>query len=194
MRDADINNVSDAELLFKLSRGERDAFDILYNKYWKMVFNFAFKRLKDRDIAADVAQDIFVQLWIRGSSSEISDLKAYLYTSTKNGVFNRVGVETKYTGLSGYWETGDFQSEEADSGVLYKEFFDSFQQLVDRLPEQQRVIFNLRFVEDLSSNEIAVKLNLSPKTVRNHIGRALATLKSELLITFLVLLFNSGNR
>ena len=64
--------------------------------------------------------------------------------------------------------------------------------MIDNLPEQQRVIFNLRFVESLSSNEIAERLQLSPKTVRNHIGRALTTLKSELLFSLFLIVLTKG--
>ena len=64
MHVVDINSITDADLLFDLSKGDRVAFDILYNRYWKKVFNLAYKRVNDREIAEDIAQDIIVQLWI----------------------------------------------------------------------------------------------------------------------------------
>jgi len=192
MHVVDINSITDADLLFDLSKGDRVAFDILYNRYWKKVFNLAYKRVNDREIAEDIAQDIFVQLWIRGNATVITDLQAYLYTATRNGVFNRIGIEGKYTEIPEHLGVAEQQADEADSKIIYKEFFDAFQKMIDNLPEQQRVIFNLRFVESLSSNEIAERLQLSPKTVRNHIGRALATLKSELLFSLFLIVLTKG--
>jgi RNA polymerase sigma factor (sigma-70 family) len=72
--------------------------------------------------------------------------------------------------------------ERADADVLYHEFLKSFNQLIDALPAQQRIIFKMRFEEDLNSAQIAHQLQISPKTVRNQLGKALATLRSSLLL------------
>ncbi len=85
---ADLNSGNDAELLALLSNASKPAFDKLYNKYWKQVYNTAYKRLNDTDKAQDVAQDVFVQLWIRGTKAPIENLSAYLHTAARNGVFN----------------------------------------------------------------------------------------------------------
>lgn len=58
--------------------GARHAFDILYNRYWKLVFNTAFKRLNDMERAQDITQDVFVQLWTSGTTTSIKNLPAYL--------------------------------------------------------------------------------------------------------------------
>ncbi|WP_449437028.1 RNA polymerase sigma factor [Pedobacter steynii] len=60
------DNIGDHELLLQLSEGSKHAFDILYNRYWKLVFNTAFKRLNNMERAQDIAQDVFVQLWVGG--------------------------------------------------------------------------------------------------------------------------------
>jgi len=183
------NEATDADLLLNLREGSRDAFDILYNRYWKKVFNAAYKRVDDKEIAEDIAQDIFVQLWVRGTTSLIVDLPGYLFIAARNGVFTRMGKEEKYVELpANVFEVGDDDFAGADSKVLHQEFINSFNKLVENLPEQQRIIFKLRFHDSLSSQEIAEKLQISPKTVRNHIGRALATLKNEMIV-FQILLF-----
>ncbi len=178
----------DSDLLQRLSKGNRDAFDVLYNRYWKKVFNGAYKRVNDREIAEDITQDIFVQLWIRGSKTLILDLPAYLFVAARNGVYKRMGKEDKYTELPDNINEDSGLVHHADSKLLYKEFITAFNVLVETLPEQQRIIFKLRFTESLSSQEIAEKLQISPKTVRNHIGKALATLKTEMLLFEVIIL------
>lgn len=182
------HSLTDTDLLLDLSEGSRDAFDILYNRHWKKVFNTAYKRVNDKEIAEDITQDIFLQLWISGTTKQIMDLPAYLHVAVRNGVFKRMGREVKYTELPDNAVEIENPLQAADSYMLHQEFINSFQLLVESLPEQQRIIFKLRFNESLSSQQIAERLQISPKTVRNHIGRALATLKTEIVL-FQVLLF-----
>jgi len=188
MQIVNSHSLTDAELLLDLSEGSKDAFDILYNRYWKNVFNTAYKRVNDKEIAEDISQDIFLQLWISGTKKQIADLPAYLHVAARNGVFKRMGREEKYTELPDNASEIEHPLQTADSKMLHQEFINSFQLLIENLPEQQRIVFKLRFNESLSSQQIAEKLQISPKTVRNHIGRALATLKTEIVLFQILLL------
>jgi RNA polymerase sigma-70 factor (ECF subfamily) len=181
VRNLDWEIADDNELLVKVSEGDRRSFDILYNRHWKRVFNAAYKRANDREIAEDITQDVFVQLWTRSSDIIIDNLSSYLLIAARNGVFKRMGKEDRYTDLSDDFHDLQNSLDTTDSKILHKEFLNAFSELIEALPEQQRVIFKYRFNEGLSSQGIADKLQISPKTVRNHIGRALATLKKELI-------------
>lgn len=185
----DLNTTDDAELLLLLSEGSKPAFDVLYQKYWKQVYNTAFKRLNDPERAQDIAQDVFVQLWIRGSKSPINNLPAYLLVAARNGVFKQMEKEAKYASLPD--NAGEIESAtgRADANMLHDEFLKSFTDLVSTLPPQQQIIFNLRFHEGLSSQQIAEQLQISPKTVRNQLGRALATLRKSLFLLHMVIYF-----
>jgi len=189
MQDFDLYAANDTVLLLEIGKGSRTAFNVLYDRYWKKVYNIAYKRINDREIAEDVTQDIFVQLWTRNSDSIILDLPSYLNTAARNGIFKRMGKEGKYTELTDDVHEIENQLNGADSKLLHKEFMDAFMELVEALPDQQRTIFKLRFNDNLSSQQIADQLQISPKTVRNHIGRALTTLKSELIVLQLLMLF-----
>ncbi|MGN6181878.1 MAG: RNA polymerase sigma factor [Mucilaginibacter sp.] len=174
-------NVDDNKLLAKVFGGDHEAFDILYNRYWKWVFNAAYKRTNDRAIAEDITQDVFVQLWTRKTDYTIESLPSYLLIAARNGVFKRLGKEDRYAELSEDLYESDKLVDATDTKLLHKEFLAAFAELIETLPEQQRLAFKYRFNDGLSSQEIADKLQISPKTVRNHIGRALATLKKELI-------------
>jgi len=182
------NNLQDSEdslLLLQLSEGNNLAFDALYDKYFKQVFNSAFKRLNDRQQAEDIAQDVFVQLWIRGSKTPIENLPAYLHTVVRNNVFKLLEKESKYTTLPDLTAQLEDPRANADSVLLHHEFLKAFGELVNSLPEQQRIIFKMRFDEDLSSAEIAEKLQISPKTVRNQLGKSLSRLKDSMLLVYI---------
>jgi RNA polymerase sigma-70 factor (ECF subfamily) len=175
------DDVDDSKLLAEVFKGNHDAFDVLYNRYWKWVFNAAYKRTSDRAIAEDITQDVFVQLWSRKTNYVIESLPSYLLIAARNGVFKRLGKEERYAELSEDQFELDKSVDATDAKLLHKEFLMAFAELIETLPEQQRLIFKYRFNDGLSSQEIAEKLQISPKTVRNHIGRALATLKKELV-------------
>jgi RNA polymerase sigma-70 factor (family 1) len=189
MQDTDLYAANDTVLLLEISKGSRQAFNVLYDKYWKKVYNIAYKRINDREIAEDITQDIFLQLWTRNADAIILDLPSYLNIAARNGIFKRMGKEDKYTELRDDVHEIENQLNGADSKILHKEFLEAFIELVEALPDQQRTVFKLKFNENLSSQQIADKLQISPKTVRNHIGRALATLKSELVLLQLLMLF-----
>lgn len=184
-----LNSSGDHELLLQLSEGSKPAFDILYNRYWRLVFNTAFKRLNDMERSQDIAQDVFVQLWIRGTSTPIENLPAYLNVAARNGVFKHLEKEGRYAALPDTVAELEGTQGDADAKILHKEFLQSFHQLIDSLPEQQRIIFKMRFEEDLSSQEIADRLQISPKTVRNQLGKALSKLRTSLMLFYALVLY-----
>jgi len=192
MPDDSLYSLDDTALLLRLGGGSRQAFDVLYNRYWKAVFNTAYKRLNDEQQAQDIAQDVFVQLWLRGSKSPIENLQAYLHIAARNGVFKFFEKQGRLAILPDTPEDLEDEYGNADSGVLHQEFLTAFNALVEALPAQQRLIFKMRFEEELSSQQIAEKLGLSPKTVRNQLGRALSTLKTSMLIFQFFFLLYSG--
>lgn len=179
-------DLTDQELLELLAKGNRSAFDTLYSRHWKRVLNQANKRLGDADAAQDVAQEVFFQLWKRGSGDVIDNLPAYLFVSVRNAVFKHFEKESKYQSLSDVVFEMETLHNGADGNLLYNEFLKSFSQLIDSLPPQQRTIFRLRYEEGLDTQQIADQLQISVKTVRNHLGRALATCRESLLFAHLL--------
>ena len=183
MYNDNLDGATDVVLLAQLSEGSKPAFDTLYNRHWKLVYQAALKRLNNAEIAQDVAQDVFVQLWIRGNKSIIENLPAYLLVSSRNAVFKLMEKEARLSSVT-VENSPEIESpfNRADASILHKEFLASFEKLVDALPVQQRIIFKMRFEEDLSTQHIAEILNISPKTVRNQLGKVLTTLRKHLLL------------
>lgn len=185
----DLQIADDAKLLLLLSGGSKPAFDVLYNKYWKQVYNTAYKRLNDAERAQDIAQDVFVQLWVRGSKSPIDNLPAYLLVAARNGVFKHMEKEARYAALPDGAEELESPLGRADANMLHDEFLKAFNELIGTLPPQQQMIFNLRFNEGFTSQQIADELQISPKTVRNQMGRALTTLRKSLFLLHVLYYF-----
>ena len=183
----EISATEDSLLMLQIREGNRDAFDALYRKHWRFVYNAAYKRLGNYDQAKDVAQDVFIQFWTqqtsRSSAPVIDNLSAYLYVAVRNNVLKWMESEKKFVPIPDLLVQLESRRDDADALIRYNELRLAFESVVEQLPQQQQVIFRMRYDYDLSSDEIADKLNVSPKTVRNQLGRALSKLKTALLMT-----------
>lgn len=180
------HSMEDTLLLSQMREGKKCGFDSLYEKYKKDVFNEAYYRLNDTDLAKDITQDVFTSLWIKGAENVISNLPGYLYVSVKNNVFRLMQRQNKFVPISDLLMELTSNSNRPDANLLYNELFNAYQALVANLPVQQRVIYRMRYDEQLSPDEIAEKLKLSPKTVRNHLGRALLRIRFAFLLVQLL--------
>jgi RNA polymerase sigma factor (sigma-70 family) len=176
------HSAEDTLLLAQLREGMRSAFDTLYDKYKADVFNEVYKRLGSVDQAKDVTQDVFIALWTKGADTVIHNLPGYFYIAIRNNVFRLMERQRKFVPIPELLSELKGNSQSADAAVLYKELRTKYEALVDNLPEQQRIIYRLRYDDQLTPEEIAQKLHLSPKTVRNHLGRALTRLKAAFLL------------
>jgi RNA polymerase sigma factor (sigma-70 family) len=155
-------------------------FNEIYNRYWKQVFNAAYKRLGDIEKSKDITQDVFVQFFRRLKDRPIENIQAYLQASTRNAVFKFLEKQGRLSFTREIDEEIVDARADADERIRNQEFYQKFQVIVEALPDQQKIIFKLRFEEELNSLEIAEKLGISPKTVRNQLGKVLAILRSSL--------------
>lgn len=180
MNDLQAQNPSDKLLLQQLQNDDTTAFDALYDKYWGLVYAAAYKRLSDANYAKDITQDIFLQIWNRRHELHIENLTAYLYTSVRNNVLKWMEKEQRITPISDLMEPS--AKDRADASVLRKEFMRKYENLINSLTPSQQQIFRMRYQQELSTAEIAEKLNISRKTVQNQLGKSAANLR-ELLGT-----------
>lgn len=179
----------DRLLLQKLREGCVESFNILYDKYWHVVYSGALKRLKDHDQVQDITQDIFAYLWLKKEELQIDNLPAYLHVSVRNRVLNVFEKERRYIPIGELLYDGvHLQSNHADALALQNEFLKIYEALVGSLPDQRKKIFRRYYEEGLSTEEIASQLSLSRKTVQNQLGRAASFLRTRLSQIFLLLI------
>ncbi|WP_316817565.1 RNA polymerase sigma factor [Pedobacter nyackensis] len=179
---------TDEELLELIRNSDNSAFNELYDRYWKLVYNTAYKQIKDVPSAQDITQDIFTKLWLRDKDDKIENLKAYFFTAVRNKAYKLMVKQGRCSPISDLLTETEVSCDHTDGELLFKEFVRSYEALINNLPDQQRIIFRKRYHENLNTLEISDQLCLSPKTVRNHLGRALARLKTVLTMTLLLLM------
>ena len=171
----------DGVLLQLIEEGNNQAFNVLFEKYWEKAYSEAYKRLKNQENAKDIVQEIFVHIWVNRQTLKIKNLPAYLHVSIRNKVINYVAKQKSIHPFFDKLDTIPEKNSFADADLLWKEFFNSYEALLDSLPPKRQIIFRLHYQEDLPTKEISTQLGITQKTVQNQLGKAINTLKVTLL-------------
>jgi RNA polymerase sigma-70 factor, ECF subfamily len=153
------------EQLLRERRYDR-ALELLLERYQDKVFRMALVILRDRARAEDVTQDIFIKLW---RALPLYDgraaLSTWLYTIARNTCLSALRADG-YRRTSALDETNE---PSADSRTLLSVSVD---QCVARLPDLQRQVITLFYMQDRSVSEVAAMLDLPEGTVKSHLHRA----------------------
>jgi RNA polymerase sigma-70 factor (ECF subfamily) len=169
----------------KLASGNHDTFRQLFMKYYPKVKYFITYFVKTEAIAEELSQDIFEYIWVNKEYlSDVKSLNAYLFHIAKNKSINYLNhqkIEEDYA-LT-YMDMQEYSIEEE---LYAKELELLIQLTVEKMPEQRRRIFEMSRINNLKNSEIAEKLNITKKTVENHLNLALKQIRE---VTALSILF-----
>jgi RNA polymerase sigma-70 factor, ECF subfamily len=174
MRDPD-----DAELLTRTGEGDRDAFEVLYQRYARSVFGLALRRLGDRDRAEEAVQETFSSVW-RSAYTYDRDRGAgstWLYAVARNAIADRGRARREPPA-----ETPDEPSPDAGPLERVEQGWIAWRvhSAVAELPEQERTLLELAYWSGLSQSEIAEYLGVPLGTVKTRTRSALARLADAL--------------
>jgi RNA polymerase sigma-70 factor (ECF subfamily) len=187
------SQLSDEELTGLIQSDELVAFKEIYNRYWYKLYVFTNKRLRCKEASEEIVQNFFTKFWQNRNSIKISEsLKAYLFSSISYLIINHLKREAlknqhlqlTYTAINEQLDnsTEDIVHLNDLQGIIDKE--------LEKLPVRCRSVFELSRKGNKSNKEIAHFLNISEKTVENHITNAIrylrVNLKSALLLTLLI--------
>ena len=180
------------ELLRSLRDGEHSAMEYLYHTYWEVVFDTAYKRVRDEEIAQDITQEIFISLWENRERLHIkSSLEAWLKGAVKYKVINYFKssiVREKYEEDLVQLIGNQAEPSSAESMIMLKELNQQLDHAMLELPEKMRVIFSMSRRQQKSTKEISDELNLSAQTVKNQLSAALKLIRKKLSYTVILII------
>lgn len=155
-----------------------------------VVKNFARMLLKSETEAEDVAQDVFLKLWMQPDLWQgKQSIDGYIYQTTKNIILNRfkhMQVEENYRQEK---VTESLMVElRGEEGTLEQLYYKEMQMLIrltlERLPEKRRNIFMMSRYQEMSNKEIAEQLQISVRTVEHQIYLVLSELRKKIFLLF----------
>jgi RNA polymerase sigma-70 factor (ECF subfamily) len=174
----------ESEYLKRLGKGEHDAFDALFLSYHSLMKRFLTGFIKDGDDVRDILQDIFCSVWEhRDSIARVGSFKSYLFRMARNAVYNHFKLNAIREEHLQQYQREAILVDDLQEERLYAEELGLLLDLaIDRMPPQRKLIFMMSRKEDLPNGEIAKRLNISKRTVENHITQALADLRKLLKV------------
>ena len=145
------------------------ALEYIYDNYYEMMCNLVYRIIKDSAVSEDIVQDVFLEIWRKRDEIFInSSIEAYLRRSCRNKTLNYIRSNNVH------WEDESEQYLAADE-LQYK-----INKVISNLPEKCRLVFALSRFEEMSYSDISKELDISVKTVENHISKALKVLRENI--------------
>ena len=188
--------MTDRELMMRVKAGDQSAFKTIVETHQRRVINVAYRLLRNREDAEDVAQETFLRVYLSAKSYKPkAELSTYLYTIATNLALNRLRKKKRLRWFSldqleEDEETGFGQEAPADPADRPDESLERAEREVvvrralDALPPAQKTAVVLSRYEGLSYKQIAEVMGLSVSAVESKLHRAKQTLRKKLSAYF----------
>jgi RNA polymerase sigma-70 factor, ECF subfamily len=170
----------EAELVALLQQNDRQAFNYLYDNYSSALFGIIFQIVKDRELASDVLQDVFINVWRKRESYDPAKgrLFTWMLNIARNAAIDKIKSRTYQDGKKNQplaenvntgWDSHAVNPAVNDVGL---------KKLVTRLREEHRTLIDLSYFQGFTHEEIAKMLSIPLGTVKTRIRSALTQLKT----------------
>lgn len=172
--------------------GDRTSFETLFNRYYKSLFQYGHKLIRDQQLVDDCIQDLFFELWTgREGLAEIGSVKGYLFKALRYKLYRAIRKDSRYDSFDeatqGQWE-GSHESlmiaEERDDALRKR-----LHHFLDLLSPRQREAIELRFSNQMSYEEISNVMSISYQAAVNLIYKSIKYLR-ENMVSIPALLFS----
>lgn len=176
-------NLTDTHLWQALKRGDQLALGELYERYYRVLYNYGHKLLADTDSVEDAIQDLFVVIWrTRQNLAEADSVKFYLFRSLRRQI-HRLSDKNKRSDtfiLPPYATANSLTAEQQLVEQEQEELLTlRLMQVLHQLPQRQLEVVLLRFYENFKTDEIAAIMGITEKSVRNTLHKAISHLREQ---------------
>jgi RNA polymerase sigma-70 factor (ECF subfamily) len=156
----------------------------LYENHYHSLYNFFLKRLGSHEDAADGAQEVFMRLIRHHGTAELDSPDGYIWRTTQNLVKEIKRTRAiRLRWMAQQTEDSDEQVSQApgpEEAMEIQQIREHALRVLNELPTRCREVFIMHRFKGLSHKEIARQLNISPRTVENHMVNALLFLRKRL--------------
>jgi RNA polymerase sigma-70 factor (ECF subfamily) len=168
--------------LYGIKQGSNNVFREVYHQYQHKLYAFVYQKTGSHYLAEEVVQQAFIRLWEKRTMlSDQVHLSTQLFQIAKTILVDELRKEAvKRTHISG-WASSHVQVTE-NKQLELREHLEYMMRAINAMPPMRKTVFNMRRQQGLSYKEIATELDISPKTVENHIARAIKQLREAVLV------------
>jgi RNA polymerase sigma-70 factor (ECF subfamily) len=170
-------------LLLLISQDSNYAFQFIYDLHKDNIYRVAILILNSPILAEEVVQDVFLKLWFeRKNLNELQSLENWLFIVARNHCLKQLKkIASEWKNIGGYSASENELFEEHPENGLDKNIYKSIHKnAVSQLTEHQKKVYELVKLQNLSHQEVATKLKISPLTVNKHLVRALKSIRKYL--------------
>ncbi len=170
------------EIIRRAKAGDSQAFSLIYQEYGKQIFRFICWRTSDKHLSEDILQEVFLKAWdnIKNYKDRNLPIKAWLYKIARNTVIDYYRVKKPLVSLEEIsFNLASLATSSLEKANIKLEF-EKAKKAIDSLPEIQKEVIVLKFIEELTNKEISKILNKSEGAIRIIQYRALKKLKEIL--------------
>ncbi|MEX0774057.1 MAG: RNA polymerase sigma-70 factor [Balneolales bacterium] len=166
-----MHSLDNKDFIQGLRSGDKNVFEEVYLRYQRSVYGMAYRYLRDKELAEDAVQDVFIKLWHhRKSLDHEKSIQGFLFKVLKNHVLNMIKSDKRRI-IRNYEYICHTKNEgENPEGAAIESDYDRLLEKGSaKLPPKKRDVFNLKRLQGFSNKEIAVELGLSDNTVKSHL-------------------------
>lgn len=177
-----LNNDEESRLIERLIQGDEKAFCKLYMQYKPRLFKFAIALLKSQNVAKDICQDIFFNIWENRYFLKCgTSFSSFLFSMARNRIINYLRDEACHKRIleSLYEQAIDFDNSTKNT-ILVNDLAEHMKHAIKLLSNRQREVFELSRYHMLTNKEIAEQLNISISTVQDHLSASLRIMRTYL--------------
>jgi len=170
----------------KYLSGDDESFDFLYNKFVQVLFVYGLQFTSNRELLKDCIQDVFTKMYdSRKELKHVSNVSMYLRISLKNRVINSLKRENIYAKSVDFLNISAIEENTIDQGILQKEEEvrkrEKMEALMNVLTPQQKKVIGYRYVENMSIEDISLRLGINYQSVQNTLQRGIGKIKKYFL-------------
>lgn len=160
---------------------ELDQFKSIFDAYYHPVKNFLYYKLGDVALAEDLAQEVFLKAWEKKDEIIVDTVKSYLYSIANNMAINHFkSARAKYEFELKADNPTPSSSEAPDYTMEKDEFAEKLETAISDLTENQRLVFLMNRIDNLTYKDIAQRLEISVKAVEKRMHKALESLRKKI--------------
>lgn len=193
------NNINDLDDQFwneNIRKGDEEAFEYLFKKYYLPLTRFAWRYVQSKAVAEELIQELFTILWEKREEWDANiTIRPYLYKSAKNLALNYLKHQEVQERFDHKWEQmKENQEIEFHDKIREKQIRTAIAKAIEELPPRSKMTYKLHRYDGLTYQEIAEVMDVSVKTVESQMTRTLKILRERLawLLPFLLIAVVAG--